>query len=240
MPLFYAFEPRNATAASPPAYTLQRTPRARRLSLRIAPHTGVVVIAPPQAPAAVIEAFVRRHQPWVARQWQRLAAAAADVPQRWPYGETLPYRGAEYPVQVEAGPHTVVARAEGCLRVQMRRPNVLGARRLLKRWYMAEAQRCCLVQAQAWRPRLRVTWTHCQVRDQRARWGSCSATGRLSFNYRLVMAPPAVLDYVVLHELAHRREMNHSSRFWALVAAHCPAYREALHWLKRYGPYLGV
>jgi predicted metal-dependent hydrolase len=133
-----------------------------------------------------------------------------------------------------------VAREAGLLRVRMRRPSLEGARRLLKRWYYAQAQRWCATQASAWATSLGVTWTRLQVRDQRARWGSCSTQGALSFNYRLVMAPPAVLAYVVLHELAHRREMNHSPRFWALIAAHCPAYREAVAWLKRYGPYLGV
>lgn len=228
--------PQNATTA----YTLHRTRRARHLSLRVAPHTGVVVVAPPQAPATLIEAFVRRHQPWITRQQQRLGAVAAALPRRWPYGETLPYRGEEHPIRLAAGLRPGVARREGALCVQMRRPNILGARRLLKRWYVAAAERQCTAQAHAWQARLGVTWTRLQVRDQRARWGSCSATGCLSFNYRLVMAPPTVLAYVVVHELLHRKEPNHAPRFWALVAAHCPGYRDALDWLKRYGPYLGV
>ena len=78
------------------------------------------------------------------------------------------------------------------------------------------------------------------MRDQRRRWGSCSVEGNLNFNYRLVMAPPEVLDYVVIHELMHRRQLNHSRRFWALVSEHCPGYRDAIAWLKTYGPYLAV
>lgn len=240
-PAFYAFETQNTTTLLPAGYTLHRTRRARALSLRVAPHTGVVVVAPLLAPAAMIGAFVRQHRPWVLRQLQRLAQTAAEIPRRWPYGPTLPYLGTEHVVQLEAGDSARVAcAAPALLRVQLRRPTVQSARRLLKRWYLAEARRWCLAQAEGWQQHLGVTWTRLQVRDQRARWGSCSATGRLNFNYRLVMAPPAVLDYVVLHELLHRKEMNHSPRFWALVAQHCPGYREALAWLKRYGPYLGV
>lgn len=82
-----------------------------------------------------------------------------------------------------------------------------------------------------WSPRLGVGYGRVSVRDQRTLWGSCSPQGDLSFNWRLVFAPEAVLDYVVIHELAHRREMNHSKRFWAIVAAFSPGYREHRKWL---------
>jgi predicted metal-dependent hydrolase len=122
----------------------------------------------------------------------------------------------------------------------MRRPNVEGARRILKRWYQAEALRCCRQQAATLGERLGITYRSVKVRDQKRRWGSCSEKGGLNFNYRLIMAPPSVLEYVVLHELLHRLEPNHSSRFWSLVRAHCPTYRDAIAWLKTRGPYLSV
>ena len=71
------------------------------------------------------------------------------------------------------------------------------------------------------------------IRDPRTRWGSCSSTGSLSFSWRLVLAPEEVLDYVVWHEVCHLREMNHSPRYWALVARHCPGYEEPRRWLRR-------
>ena len=73
------------------------------------------------------------------------------------------------------------------------------------------------------------------VRDQRTRWGSCSAKGNLNFNWRLILAPGEVLDYVVVHELAHRREMNHSKRFWSLVEMVLPDYERRRRWLKENG-----
>jgi predicted metal-dependent hydrolase len=78
------------------------------------------------------------------------------------------------------------------------------------------------------------------VRNQRSRWGSCSARGTVSLNWRLVRTPDNVRDYIILHELAHLREMNHSDRFWARVAETCPGWREAERWLKRHGSLVGL
>ncbi len=83
---------------------------------------------------------------------------------------------------------------------------------------------------------MQVTYGRITVRDQKTRWGSCSAKGNLNFNWRLVLAPEAVLDYVVIHELAHRREMNHSPRFWELVETVMPDYKIHRRWRKENGP----
>jgi predicted metal-dependent hydrolase len=87
-------------------------------------------------------------------------------------------------------------------------------------------------------PALGVTYRQVQIRDQRTLWGSCSPSGTLSFNWRLVLAPFEVLDYVVVHELCHLRELNHSPRFWRLVATRRPGWREQRDWLLEYGPEL--
>ena len=82
---------------------------------------------------------------------------------------------------------------------------------------------------------LGVTYENITIRDQKTRWGSCSSKGTLSFNWRLMLAPPAVLDYVVIHELCHRKEMNHSPRFWRLVEQIMPDYKTKRQWLKENG-----
>lgn len=79
------------------------------------------------------------------------------------------------------------------------------------------------------------TYTRITIRDQKTRWGSCSAKGTLSFNWRLMLAPPAILDYVVVHELCHLTHMNHSKAFWDAVAAVCPDYLSARKWLREHG-----
>jgi predicted metal-dependent hydrolase len=91
------------------------------------------------------------------------------------------------------------------------------------------------VRASYWAHELGVDFGHVRVKDQRSLWGSCSREGNLNFNWRLTLAPFDVLDYVVLHELAHRHEMNHSRRFWAHVAKFCPDYRTHRRWLRENG-----
>lgn len=86
--------------------------------------------------------------------------------------------------------------------------------------------------------RLGVSYTRLTMRDTRSRWGSCSSSGNLMYSWRLIMAPPAVLDYVAAHEVAHLREMNHSHRFWSLVQDLCPAYKTHQHWLRDNGSLL--
>lgn len=89
-------------------------------------------------------------------------------------------------------------------------------------------------------PRIGVGFGRVTIRDQRSRWGSCSAKGNLNFNWKLIMAPPEVLDYVVIHELCHRIEFNHSPRFWGLVEKQMPEYADWKKWLDRHGRELGV
>lgn len=78
------------------------------------------------------------------------------------------------------------------------------------------------------------------IRDQKTRWGSCSSRGNLNFNWRLVMAPPPIIDYVVIHELAHLIELSHSPRFWETVERYCPDHREHRRWLREHGPRLAL
>lgn len=92
--------------------------------------------------------------------------------------------------------------------------------------------------ASHWAPLLGVTFGRVSVRDQRTRWASCSREGNLSFNWRLTLAPPETLDYVVIHELAHRLEMNHSRRFWAHVEKVCPDHKSHRKWLRKNGEQL--
>ena len=86
-----------------------------------------------------------------------------------------------------------------------------------------------------WAPRLGVTFGRVKVKDQKSRWASCSREGTLNFNWRLTLASSEILDYVVIHELAHRLEMNHSRRFWAHVQKHCPDYKVHRRWLNKNG-----
>jgi predicted metal-dependent hydrolase len=107
-----------------------------------------------------------------------------------------------------------------------------GLNSVLEQWYRAQAATLIQEKVKKWGAELGLNHTRVTIRGQRTRWGSCSRKGNLSFNWKLMMAPEAVIDYVVIHELAHLKEMNHSQRFWRLVAQHCPKWRECKKWLR--------
>lgn len=224
-------------------YTLRLSARARTFGMWISPQTGLVVTAPVVTyDAGGLERFLQRHESWIVKHLDRYARVASRIPLSWPYGQTLLFRGARCRVVLESRKRTPaqVVEADGALVVQMRQPSVDGARRVLGQWYRGQAARWCERRAAEFGQMLGVRWKRIRIGDQRRRWGSCSVRGCLSFNYRLVMAPPEALDYVVLHELAHLIELSHSPRFWAIVAQHCPDYRRLVRWLNTYGPYLGI
>lgn len=107
--------------------------------------------------------------------------------------------------------------------------------RRLEAPYRQAAKEYITKRADYFADQLGVSYCTITIRDQKTRWGSCSSKGNLSFNWRLILAPPKVLDYVVVHELCHRREMNHSPRFWALVQSMMPDYKQHRKWLKENG-----
>jgi hypothetical protein len=222
-------------------YTIRHSARARRLGLRASPDAGLVVTVPRGSEEEQIRQFLRRHQRWILRQMEWLSGIAATRPRRWPYGATLPYGGEEHRVLIRQGRKSGVMRTDGReLIVTMRQPGIEGARRILIRWLKEQAEQTLRQRTQVLGAGMGLQARRLYVRNLRRRWGSCWPGGSLSFNYRLIMAPPSVLDYVVVHELAHLREHNHSPRFWSLVAEHNHDYQEAKRWLRTGGVSLGV
>jgi predicted metal-dependent hydrolase len=107
--------------------------------------------------------------------------------------------------------------------------------RRLTDWLKQEAEKDLRPASQAYAEKMQTRFNKLTVRDQKSRWGSCTADGALSYSWRLILAPPFVLDYVAAHEVAHLKEMNHGPRFWRLVLTHCTRTREAKQWLKTRG-----
>ena len=223
----------------PLSYTVRQSTRARRLSLTIRPHAGLIVTLPQRLSPDIIPSFLSRHRVWVKRHLAEAQNLAESVPKRWPFGPTLPFFGEEHPVVVEVSPTPVVERTEDRkLSVRLPIPSIIRAKRHLRAWYLAQAKQYLPERVRVLGNAWGLSWGRISVRDQRRRWGSCSPRGDLNFNYRLVMAPAWICDYVVAHELLHRMQLNHSRKFWALVADRFPRYKEAIAWLKRYGPFL--
>lgn len=213
------------------ALTVRRHPRARRMALRLAADgDGVIVTIPPAAPFAAGVELARRNSEWIARR-------QAARPRRVPFAEgcVIPLRGVGHRVCHRPGQPGGVIVDAGCLNVGGSAGR-LGPR--VEAWLGGQARRDIAAEAEALAPRVRRPYGRITVRDTRSRWGSCAASGNLSFSWRLIMAPPSVLAYVVAHELAHLVERNHGARFWALVDTLVEDTAAARIWLKRHGPAL--
>lgn len=206
--------------------TLRRSVRARRLSLRVSRLDGAVTLTVParMREGTALE-FLSTQEDWL----RRTLAARAPVTTVG-FGARVPVEGRLLTVVADSGR---AVRVEGDLLMVPGGPDGAAARvagflRALARDRLAAA--CDRHAAALGRRHATLT-----LRDTRSRWGSCGATGRLMFNWRLVMAPPEVLDYVAAHEIAHLAEMNHSPAFWAVCARLCPGHAAHRRWLRTQG-----
>jgi predicted metal-dependent hydrolase len=215
-------------SCTPPdiAYTIRRSTRARRVRVNVHVHAGVEVVLPAGAPERAAAAAIVELRPWIERRLLRVQGVLAQVAER---GATVPYLGTTLQLRSQPGRQRVHRQGESLLVP----PG--DSRPALERWYRRMArlevgERLDRATAVAGTP-----YRDLVIRAQRTRWASCSATGRMSFNWRLLLAPESVLDYVVWHEVAHLQVLDHSPRFWALLERHWPRYREDRDWLRRHG-----
>lgn len=208
---------------------LRRHPRARRLGLRLSGDgAGLIVTLPPDAPLAAALAFVDQNQRWIE---ERLA----KLPPRVPFveGAVIPLRGAPHRLRHRPGPKARIGAAEGWLDIEGGGPE-FAAR--LTGWLKGEARRELTAAARHKAQRLGRPLGRVGVRDPRSRWGSCAANGNLSFSWRLILAPPTVLDYVAAHEVAHLLVPRHDATFWRVTADLTEDVEGARRWLRRHGP----
>ena len=225
-------------------FLLRRSPRARRLRLTVAEDGRVVVTLPERSAARLADEFVVARSAWIRRHQARLAAERARHAARGPVadGGRIPFAGVPHRLEVRDLPASRVrARvehdelAEGSdpvIRVWMAPGETRSLASVLEAWLRGQAREAIERRIAARAPQLGVRPAAVSIRDQRSRWGSASSRGRLSFSWRLVLAPHAVLDYVVVHELAHLRVPGHNARFWRLVVDVVPEADRARRWLR--------
>ncbi len=227
-----------------PSYTLRRSSRRRRtIELSIHPTMGLVVAAPVRATQREIETFVRRKAHWIRRAIDDARTRKQQLERRFVTGEPLPYLDSTLELVVlEArnGTRPHVERASDRLHVEL--PHTPGdeerraaAIAVIERWYRERAQEVLSERVRHFAALASVSPTGVVVKDQKTRWGSCGKHGTLYFNWRLMLASMAVLDYLVVHELCHLRQRGHGRRFWRLVAAVLPDFEEREAMLRRDG-----
>jgi predicted metal-dependent hydrolase len=213
------------------AYSIRRSARARRVRVTVDAGGAVVVTLPRRAAERRAAEAVRELRPWIERRRQALLRAAAEL-ERTP--GTVPYLGAELRLVREPGRERVHRRGDALL------VPAGDAGPALERYYRRRARAEIAPRLDAAVARAGTSYRHLTIRNQRTRWASCSADGGMSFNWRLLLAPEAVLDYVIEHEVCHLEVMDHSPRFWALLESRVPDWREHADWLRRYGSTLVI
>jgi hypothetical protein len=207
-------------------------PRARRYLLGLRPDGAARLVIPRRGSEAEGIRFLERNEAWLLKrvaQWRSRSHAR----QPWVEGVLFLFRGEKVGLHVEKGEDGLrLCFADQIISVPRALPDyrdvVLGhLRRIAERELPVRTRELALLHG--------IVIRRVSVRAQKTRWGSCSVRGTISLNWRLIQAPPGVVDYLIIHELMHRREMNHSARYWKLVAQAFPDYRRAEQWLKKSG-----
>jgi predicted metal-dependent hydrolase len=212
-----------------------RNPRARRYILRVDPTGAVRVTLPARGSQTEAWNFARRNSAWINRRIEQHLAHRAR-PTAWEHGTKFLFRGdlIQLAVHTNASSKTVEF-ADQRIDVAL----AADVRRAVERHLWNLARRELSVRTAQLATRHGLTVSRITVRNQRSRWGSCSRHGTISLNWRLIQATAYVRDYIILHELMHLREHNHSGRFWRQVATVCPGYGVAEKWLKQHKQLLG-
>jgi predicted metal-dependent hydrolase len=209
--------------------TMRLNPRARRLIVKVHPSTGeITVVAPSKRAMSHALDFARGESDWIAKKLARV-----PQPVHFEIGSNVPFRGREYRIVAGGqgpGPVWIEETEELLIRVSGR-PEHVGRR--VRDFLKAAARRRLAERTAHFAGQVGKRPVRLSIRDTASRWGSCSVKGALSYSWRLILAPDAVLDYVVAHEVAHLVEMNHGPCFWRLVARLVPDYEARQAWLTR-------
>jgi predicted metal-dependent hydrolase len=231
-------------------YLIRRSPRSRRLRVTIDPERGVVVSLPLASrrgwaqPEALVETFLRERERWLRRHLDRLHHERSVIAARGGLadGALVRFRGDLHRLRLESldgriPRSTVIRQGDDHgdeLLVRLASADRRQVDQVLRDWFRERAQLAIDREIQGHAPKLGVAPAAVTLRDPRTRWGSASREGRLSFSWRLVLAPAEALETVVIHELAHLRYFGHGPRFWGLVASRRPDHRAWRSWLREH------
>lgn len=215
------------------AVRVRESRRARMTRVIVGPRRPLEIIVPRSSSDADVDAFLESKRGWI----ETKVVSAREIAARPPHlglehPGAVPVAGGRVPVERLNGRRAVAELRDG--RLLVRGPQA-SSTEAIERWYRREARKRMLEAVMREANRLGLQYNSMGIRDQRTRWGSCSPRGNLSFSWRLLLAPCEVLEYVVVHELLHLREPNHTKAFWRLVEAARPGWQEQARWLREHG-----
>ncbi len=231
-------------------YTLVRRPRRRSLTITVSPENQVRVLAPGFLSENKIEAFVRRKSPWILKQIEKNSGRPKPALRGYKSGEIFSFLGKELSLEIQTAPEGDKQGSIACplleapeksflivavpekLQGEERRSHIAWR---IEDWYRSTAVKIFNQRVAHYQDFLGPKPQSVRVREFRSQWGSASRQGHLKFNWRLLMAPLEVVDYVVVHELTHLEHLNHSPLFWTRVGQIFPDYKARRHWLTAHG-----
>lgn len=220
-------------------FQLIRSKRRRKtISLHIKEGGKIVIRAPYKASRREIEEFIREKEAWVVEKLAEGKERAKELQKAFVPGEKFLYLGEWYPLKIDESDHDAPHLKLSFGNFILNRDHVEEARNLFIEWYKREAKEKIEGRVRYYSDRFHLFPKGTKITGAKSRWGSCSRDNRLSFSWRIVMAPLAIIDYVLAHELVHIREKNHSKKFWTSLEAILPDYRERRLWLKKNGHWL--
>jgi predicted metal-dependent hydrolase len=223
------------------SYSVRRSERARHARV-VVTADGVELVVPRRMALRHAEPLVREKRPWIERTLRRMRESERLLPApRLQDGGMVPYLGRELRLRVRVHPgrrRPHVAKRGDTVTVSLGEHGADALRSVLERWYRRRARAEVEARLDAAVERADTSYRTLSIRSQRTRWASCSPGGSMSFNWRLLLAPERILQYVIEHEVAHLSILDHSPRFWRLLAERLPSYRECERWLRLHGPAL--
>jgi predicted metal-dependent hydrolase len=206
----------------------RRNAQCKRMVMRLTPNgMGLVITMPPRASQAEALRFIEGSKTWIVKT---MGAKAPLIP--FGDGQQILFKGEPHIIRATGGKRGLVTCEAGVIIVPGEAAHVP---RRLQDWLVKQAKTELTQASQRYANLMGLKFRKLTLRDQNTRWGSCSAAGDLSYSWRLILAPPHVLDYVAAHEVAHLKEMNHGPRFWRLVLTHCKTTKQSKEWLKEHG-----
>jgi predicted metal-dependent hydrolase len=210
--------------------------RRKTIALVVNPDASLTVRAPLHMLEGGILKFVKSHEDWIRKNQAKARLHAPPVPKRYQDGESFPYLGKMYPLQVVTVKSPALTwHPTGFI---LARRHLSKAEELFLRWYKKQARALITERVASLAQQHGFSYQKMHISSARTRWGSCSSLGTISFTWRLVMAPLEIVDYVVIHELVHTKIRNHSKDFYTRVGKILPDYKKRIGWLKRNGKFL--
>jgi hypothetical protein len=209
--------------------------RRKTISLHIKEDGKIVIYSPYNAPKWEIEKFIKEKQLWIVEKISEKEKRIKEVEKAFLPGEKFLYLGEYYPLEMQDSGNCGSPLRLSFGKFIIDKDHIEGARDLFVQWYKREAKEKVFGRINYYSHRLYLFPKRIRITNAKSRWGSCSPDNRLSFSWRIIMASLTIIDYILIHELGHIREKNHSKRFWTYLESILPDYRRHRLWLKENG-----